>query len=81
MRQNAKKVSPMSNEGRNAYVIKHLTDAFLSLLAEKPLEDISISELSGMIIISWAVASYSIRLMEIRPLPCMMRTILPSLAR
>lgn len=45
MRQNAKKVSPMSNEGRNAYVIKHLTDAFLSLLAEKPLEDISISEL------------------------------------
>ncbi|QNM06656.1 TetR/AcrR family transcriptional regulator [Qiania dongpingensis] len=45
MRRNSKKVSPMSNEGRNAYVIKHLTDAFLSLLAEKPLEDISISEL------------------------------------
>lgn len=45
MRQNTKNVSPMSNEGRNAYVIKHLTDAFLSLLAEKPLEDISISEL------------------------------------
>lgn len=45
MRQNAEKVSPMSNEGRNAYVITHLTDAFLSLLAEKPLEDISISEL------------------------------------
>lgn len=45
MRQNAEKVSPMSNEGRNAYVRKHLTDAFLSLLAEKPLEDISISEL------------------------------------
>ena len=45
MRQNTQKVSPMSNEGRNAYVIKHLTDAFLSLLAEKPLEDISISEL------------------------------------
>lgn len=45
MRQISKNVSPMSNEGRNSYVINHLTDAFLSLLAEKPLEDISISEL------------------------------------
>lgn len=45
MRQTRKNVSPMSNEGRNAYVIKHLTDAFLSLLAKKPIEDISISEL------------------------------------
>lgn len=45
MRQNAKNVSPMSNEGRNTYVIKHLTDALLTLLAEKSLEDISISEL------------------------------------
>lgn len=45
MRQTRKNVSPMSNEERNAYVIKHLTDAFLSLLAKKPIEDISISEL------------------------------------
>lgn len=45
MRQTRKNVSPMSNEGRNAYVIKHLTDAFLSLLAKNPIEDISISEL------------------------------------
>lgn len=45
MRQISKNVSPMSNEGRNAYVINHLTEAFLTLLAQKPLEDISISEL------------------------------------
>ena len=41
MRQIKENVSPMSNEGRNAYVKKHLTDAFLSLLAEKNIEDIS----------------------------------------
>ena len=35
----------MSNEGRNAYVIEHITDALLKLLREKPIEDISISEL------------------------------------
>lgn len=45
MRQTRENVSPMSNEGRNAYVIKHLTETLLSLLAEKPLDDISISEL------------------------------------
>jgi len=45
MRQTKENVSPMSNEGRNAYVIKHLTEALLSLLVQKPLEDISISEL------------------------------------
>ncbi len=45
MRQRKENVSPMSNEGRNTYVITHLTEALLSLLAEKPLEDISISEL------------------------------------
>lgn len=42
MRQNVGNVSPMSNEGRNAYVIEHLTDAMLNLLAEKPINDISI---------------------------------------
>lgn len=45
MRQNTKNVSPMSNEGRNAYVIEHITNAMLDLLAEKPINNISISEL------------------------------------
>lgn len=27
MRQNTKNVSPMSNEGRNQYVVEHITDA------------------------------------------------------
>lgn len=35
----------MSNEGRNAYVVQHLTGAFLSLLSDKPINEISISEL------------------------------------
>lgn len=38
-------VSPMSNEGRNLYVLSHLTDALLALLEEKQMEDISIREL------------------------------------
>ncbi len=45
MRQNVKTVSPMSNEGRNAYVVEHLTAALLERLREKPLEDVSVSEL------------------------------------
>ena len=45
MRQTKENVSPMSNEGRNAYVIEHLRDALLKLLSEKPMNDISISEL------------------------------------
>ena len=45
MRQSDKYVSPMSNEGRNAYVIEHITDALLKLLREKPMEEISIREL------------------------------------
>jgi len=45
MKQTRKKVSPMSNEGRNTYVVEHITDAILALLKEKPMEDISISEL------------------------------------
>lgn len=48
MRQNAKNVSPMSNEGRNAYVVEHLTNALLALLRDKPLEDISVSELCDL---------------------------------
>lgn len=38
----------MSNEGRRAYVQEHLTDALLVLLQEKPLADISISELCDL---------------------------------
>lgn len=45
MRQNGETVSPMSNEGRNAYVIEHITESLLTLLKEKAIEDISISEL------------------------------------
>ncbi len=45
MKQTEKNVSPMSNEGRNTYVIEHMTDALLRLLREKPIDDISISEL------------------------------------
>ncbi len=45
MEQKPKTVSPISNEGRNAYVAEHLTAALLELLKEKQLADISISEL------------------------------------
>ncbi len=45
MRQNKKIVSPMSNEGRNIYVIEHITESLLTLLENKAIEDISISEL------------------------------------
>lgn len=45
MRQSKKNVSPMSNEGRNAYVIEHITKSLLALLEDKAIGDISISEL------------------------------------
>lgn len=45
MKQNRESVSPMSNEGRNSYVIKHITDALIKLLQDKSIGDISISEL------------------------------------
>lgn len=48
MRQTSKNVSPFSNEARNAYVIEHMTDAFLKLLGNKPIGDISISELCNL---------------------------------
>ena len=44
MKQNPENVSPMSNEGRNAYVIEHITNALIKLLRDKPISDISISE-------------------------------------
>lgn len=45
MEQNIRNVSPYSNESRNTYVIRHITDSMLELLKEKPLQEISISEL------------------------------------
>ena len=45
MEQKAKNVSPFSNERRNAYVVEHLTSSMLELLKEKPINEISISEL------------------------------------
>ena len=45
MEQNHKTVSPMSNEGRNAYVVEQLTGAMLTLLEEKPLAEIPVSQL------------------------------------
>lgn len=48
MEQKPKNVSPFSNESRNAYVVEHLTAALLELLEEKPLAEISISELCDL---------------------------------
>jgi len=48
MRQTSKNVSPFSNEARNAYVIEHITDALRKLLKDKPIGDISISELCDL---------------------------------
>ena len=48
MEQKAKNVSPFSNESRNAYVVEHLTSSMLALLKEKPIAEISISELCDM---------------------------------
>ncbi len=45
MEQEKEHVSPMSNGGRNAYVVSRITEAMLSLLEEKSLEEISVSEL------------------------------------
>lgn len=45
MEEQPKTASPFSNESRNIYVIEHLTEALLSLMEEKPLSAISISEL------------------------------------
>ncbi|MGM9602740.1 MAG: TetR/AcrR family transcriptional regulator, partial [Faecousia sp.] len=45
MRQNVKNVSPMSNEGRNQYVVEHITDALLKLMQSNDFKDISISQI------------------------------------
>ena len=48
MEQKPKNVSPFSNESRNAYVVEHLTDSMLTLLVEKPVAEITVSELCDM---------------------------------
>ncbi len=48
MEQKLKNVSPFSNESRNAYVVEHLTSSMLELLKEKPISQISVSELCSM---------------------------------
>ncbi len=48
MKQKTKNVSPFSNESRNAYVVEHLTGSMLELLKEKPISEISVSELCNM---------------------------------
>ena len=45
MEQKHRNVSPFSNEARNAYVTEHITEAVLVLLKDKPLAEISISEI------------------------------------
>ena len=45
MEQKVKNVSPFSNAGRSAYVAERLAGSMLALLKEKPVADISISEL------------------------------------
>lgn len=45
MEQKHQNVSPFSNEARNAYVTEHITDSVLKLLQEKPLNEISVSEI------------------------------------
>lgn len=45
MRQNAKSVSPLSNEARTAYTIEQITDALLRLLKDVPFSEITVSEI------------------------------------
>ncbi len=45
MRQTEQTVSPMSNEGRNLYVVKHITAAVLKLMQKQNLNEISISQI------------------------------------
>lgn len=45
MEQKSGNVSPFSNEARNTYVTEHITDALLALMRDRPIQDISISEL------------------------------------
>ena len=44
MRQTNENVSPMSNEGRNQYVVEHITGAMLKLMKNTNFNNISISQ-------------------------------------
>lgn len=45
MRQPSENVSPMSNEGRNQYVIEHITEALLKLMKNQNFNDIAIRQI------------------------------------
>lgn len=45
MIQSGKNVSPKSNEGRNLYVVEHITSGLLELMEQKPFGSISVSEI------------------------------------
>lgn len=45
MEQKKRNVSPFSNEARNTYVLEHITGTVMKLLKDKPLNEISISEI------------------------------------
>ncbi len=45
MRQTGETVSPNSNEGRNRYVLEHITVALIELMGSYPFEEISISQI------------------------------------
>jgi len=46
MIQKKENVSPFSNASRNSYVRRHITEALVGLLKEKPMQEISISEIT-----------------------------------
>lgn len=45
MRQTGKTVSPTSNEGRNRYVIQHITDALIRLMGTYPFHEITVTQI------------------------------------
>lgn len=45
MRQTTQSVSPMSNEGRNLYVVEHITQALLKRLQDSPIGELSILQI------------------------------------
>ena len=59
MEQKAKNVSPFSSESRNAYVIGHITEAMLSLLRDKPVHEITVSELCASSVLSRGPSTFS----------------------
>ena len=45
MEQNKENVTSLSNEARNNYVLEQMTKSMLKLLKNKPIEEISVSEI------------------------------------